>query len=598
MYLDKLFKENLIKDFREQMRNVVDDHEPGTIIAHALEALEEKRHGGFDIAGRELVRAYRDGFAPLFKKFNPEVAAVLETIRYADLHDSAKRLITEKMIERYPVQSLEALLRIDERASRNSSTLETENSIFLKGIHQVPQSEIAAFAKDYRNKEMFSVTERLAFLFDHSDTREKTLEILAAALTEGVCVAAYGDSNPYNGPVDKYLSEHDIYEMSHIEPKMPDKLDTSEKVLEACMCLRIGNERLDYNYETVFSSKEKVQMLNDIADSPFTKGNKLKEKVLEEVVDKILDVRYGGGALEDKMSLINDLYLSNFGEKKSVEKSSILFDLVKEKPQYATIVERSDFLSKIFAPKAVESALDGKVKLENAEEKYDFNKYKILGVVLGEKGFKNGFAKIENIDKKIVADFIEKPKTGLYGDYFKTNFLEQKEGKVFDRISDYRIATTAELQYIALALGYVPKAEPANEELSYIIKGIEQLERNDRGDLKVALDIRLSSLRQSYIELTGDSSNKLEENYNKYEKIASEIAKGISKIDEHSLAFYLSCEAPNTVMADKMSATTVEIMDRHDKENDKTEPTDTSERQDDKNDNLESVKDDNNDDTE
>lgn len=598
MYLDELFKENLIKDFREQMRNVVDDHEPGTIINRTLETLEEKKGGGFDIAGRELLRAYREGFAPLFKRFNPEVAAVLETIRYADLHISAKGLISEKMIERHPVQSLEALLRIDERTtSERLSTLKTETDIFLKDIHQVPQTEIAAFTKEYRNKEAISVPERLAFLFDHSDTREKTLEILAAALTEGVCFDVYRDQMvPYDNDY-RYLREQDIYEMSHIKLEMPDKLDTSEKVLEASLCLRIGKERSEYNHETVFSSKEKIQMLNDIADSPFTKGNKLKENLLEEVVDKILDVRYGGN-LEDKMSLINDLYLSNFGEKKSAEKSSILFELVKEKPQYASIVEVSDYLSEVFAPKAIESALDGEVKLELVKEKHSYYKFEILGVRLGEEEFKEGFVKIKDVDKKIVADFIEKPKTGTYGDYFKANLLERKEGEIFGRILDDRVATTAELQYIALALGYIPAAEPANEELSYIIKGIEQLERNDNGDLKVALDIRLSSLRQSYIELTGDSSNKLEENYNKYERIASEIAKGVSEIDEHSLAFYLSTEAPNSVMADKLSAATVEIMDRHGKEDEKTESNDAPERQDDKNDNLESDKDNNGDDAE
>ena len=187
------------------------------------------------------------------------------------------------MIERYPVQSLEALLRTDERTSGHLSTLETEHSIFLKGIHQVPDSDIASIAKVYRDKEM-SVTDKLAFLFEFADTKEKALEILAAALTEGVCFDAYMDSDPRDGMNYRYLSEHDIFEMSHAKLEMPDKLDTSEKVLEACLCLRIGKERLDYNYETVFSSKEKVQMLNDIADSPFTKGNKLKEKLLEEVV--------------------------------------------------------------------------------------------------------------------------------------------------------------------------------------------------------------------------------------------------------------------------------------------------------------------------
>lgn len=579
MYLDKLFKENLIKDFREQMRNVVDDREPGTIINHTLEALEEKRHGGFDIAGKELVRAYRDGFAPLFKRFNPDIAAVLETIRYADSNYYAKGLISERMIERYPVQSLEALFRIDERTSGNLSTLETENSIFLKGIHNVPESEIASIAKVYRNKAASSVTERLAFLFEFADTKEKAMEILAAALTEGVCFDSYIDLDPRDGLNFRYLSERDIFEMSHAKLEMPDKLDTPEKVLEACLCLRIGNERLDYNYETVFSSKEKVQLLNDIADSPFTKENKIKGKLLEEVVDRILDVRHGG-TLEDKMSLINDLRLSNFGEKKSTEQSSILFELVKEKPQYAQIVENSRFLTKVFAPKAIESALEGKAEFERITERYSYNEFKILGVGLGRNEFRDGFTKIEGVDKKIVADFIEKPRTGLYIDCFKTFFLtESSDNKLFNKVNDDRIATTAELQYIALALGYVPKAEPANEELSYIIRGIEQLERNDRGDLKVALDIRLSSLRQSYIELTGDSSNKLEENYNKYERIASEIAKGISKIDEHSLAYYLSCEAPNNVMADKMSATTVEIMDRHDKEDDASErQTDSPDR--------------------
>ena len=66
------------------------------------------------------------------------------------------------------------------------------------------------------------------------------------------------------------------------------------------------------------------------------------------------------------------------------------------------------------------------------------------------------------------------------------------------------IATTEELQYIALALGYVPEAKPATDKLGIIFKAINQLERNDNGDLVPALKVANPTLRQSYIELTGD----------------------------------------------------------------------------------------------
>ena len=595
--LDKLFKENLIRNFKDEMRNVVDDREPGAIVRHTLEELEKKAHGGYDIAGPLFVRSYEQGFAPLFKRFNPTVSAVLEIIKHADTHsyEGAYSLVTDKIIERNPVESLEALLKISEIRSNDQSSLEKENAIFLRSVKDLPDSNIAAITKDFRG-EKHDVRDRLAFLFEFVDGRENALELLATALNDGIIYGKTSSGDPRDGYDYSYLSEDKIFQVSNLKLELPEKVDSLEKILEATLYLyKEITYGKGYELKDVLSSPEKLQLLNDIATSPYLDENPTAKKAFGEVINRILETRTG--ELEIKMEILNESSLSNLYEKVIDQRGLTLVDLAKENPQYAEIFAYSGALKDAFKKTCIKMALNGELEFKLTGSEYSWKKYEILGVTFSEREFADVGERIENLDEKIVFDFCEKPKTGSYLEFFK-DYLTKRDGDIFGKVETRNIATTEELQYIALALGYVPEAEPATDKLGIIFKAINQLERNDNGDLIPALKVANPTLRQSYIELTGDSSNKLEENFDKYEKIVDEIAKGITNIGRVGLAYYLAYEAPNSVVADRLTKSVIDIQDRHDKENETTESLDTSERQDDKNDNLESDKDNNNDDAE